>query len=272
MKISEKNPPANELLACGRLLVIGHRGDCEAAPENTLPSFESALDRGADLVELDYRQANDGIPVVIHDATLDRTTDAVQRWGKEHSRVETKGTAEIRSLDAGGWFAPEFAGTKIPLLTEALEAICRRGIALIERKAGSAEDCFALLREKRLLERVVVQSFDWEFLRCLHEREPRLVLGALGPPDVLAGGKKLWGISQKLGGAWLNELAKTGAGVAVWNRQVSRRAVQTAHERGLKVWVYTINDIRLARQLRQAGVDGIITNRIASIRKVQYPK
>lgn len=257
---SKTHWPALELLASQRLLVIGHRGYCELAPENTLPSFELALASGVDLVELDYRYSKDGMPVVIHDTALDRTTNAIQRWGKKNHRVASKTIAELRSLDAGIWFAPWFAGTKIPLLTEALDLICRNSVALIEHKAGSAADCLKLLREKRLINRVVVQSFDWEFLRLLHEREPRQVLAALGPPAVLSHGKKPWGISRKLNAAWLHQMQKTGARVAVWNRQVSRRAVQLAHERKWKVWVYTINETRLARRLRQAGVDGIITN------------
>jgi glycerophosphoryl diester phosphodiesterase len=267
-KLSETNSPALELLAGKRFLVIGHRGYSQLAPENTLPSFELALASGADLVELDFRQARDGSLVVIHDATLDRTTDAFHFWGKKQRRVETRTAEELRSLDAGGWFAPRFAGARIPLLTEALEVICRNSVALIERKAGTPGDCLELLRENHFINRVVVQSFDWEFLRLLHELEPRPVLGALGPPSLLPGGKKPWRISRKLNPAWMNHLSRTGASVAVWNRQLSRRAVHLAHERGLKVWVYTVNDTRQARRLRRAGVDGIITNRISLILKV----
>src|SRR5262249_19003704 len=115
---------------------------------------------------------------------------------------------------------------------------------------------------------VIVQSFDWDFLRTFHEAEPRLVLGALGPGRLLVGGKKPLGISRKLNGAWLNQVQKTGARIVVWSRKVSKGAVRLAHERGLKVWIYTINDEKLARHLVLAGVDGLITNDPTLIRKV----
>lgn len=248
------------------MLIIAHRGCCGLAPENTLPAFELALDCGVDLVELDYRVTKDGVPVVIHDALLDRTTDARRRWRKKRVAVSQRTAAEIQSLDAGSWFDRQFAGTKVPLLSEALEAIQGRGTALIEHKAGIAEDCVKLLRAKNLINRVVVQSFDWEFLRRFHELEPSQLLGALGPPFRLANGGKPLHISRRFSRAWLRQAQKTGARVVVWNWRVSKRAVEFAHHYGLKVWVYTINRPRPARRLIRAGVDGMITNEPALIR------
>jgi glycerophosphoryl diester phosphodiesterase len=174
---------------------------------------------------------------------------------------------EIQSLDAGSWFDKQFAGTRVPLLSEALEAIQGRGIALIEHKAGAAEDCLKLLREKHLINRVVVQSFDWEFLRRVHECEPRQALGALGPPSRLADGAKPLRISRRLGRAWLLQAQKAGVKVVVWNWRVSKRAIQFAHEHGLKVWAYTINRPRPARRLIRAGIDGLITNKPSLVRE-----
>jgi glycerophosphoryl diester phosphodiesterase len=258
-----KSEPAKERLNCvvaGRPLVIGHRGFCSIAPENTLPSFELAISAGADLVELDYRHTADGVPVVIHDAELDRTTDARKRWKERHVKVAAKTIAQIKSLDAGSWFDAKYAGAKVPTLAEALETIQKGSLALIERKAGDPATCLRVLREMRLINRVIVQSFDWEFLRALHEQEPELVLGALGPPTALADGRKPVGILKKLNGSWLDELQKTGASIAVWDRRVSKDAVSLARERGLRVWVYTINDVKLARRLVKMGVAGLITN------------
>ena len=267
MNASDTNYPAVTLVASQRPLVIGHRGYSQFAPENTLPSFELALAAGADLVELDYQHSKDGKLVVIHDHELDRTTDAAKRWGRKHIEVETKTAAEIQSLDAGSWFDPKHAGTRIPLLAEALDTIQRGGVALIERKAGAPADCIKLLREKGLINHVVVQSFDWEYLRGIHEQEPEQVLGALGPPDRLPDGKKPSGITKELNVTWLDELQKAGAKVAVWNQKVSREAVQLAHQRGLKVWVYTVDDPALANELLDMGIDGIITNNTSVIWK-----
>ena len=267
MNASETNSPALKLLASQRPLVIGHRGCCQCAPENTLPSFKLAMAAGADLVELDYYHSKDGKLIVIHDHELDRTTDATNRWAQKKIKVETKTAAELQSLDAGGWFEPKYAGTRIPLLAEALDTIQQGSVTLIERKAGAPADCITLLREKGLINRVVVQSFDWEYLRAFHEQELEQVLGALGPPARLPDGKKPPGIAKALNATWLHELQKTGAKVAVWSQKVSRAAVQLAHHRGLKVWVYTINDPTLANELLDMGVDGIITNNTSLIRK-----
>ena len=81
------------------------------------------MEAGADLVELDYRHSRDGELIVIHDDKLNRTTDAQEHWGRKHIRVDSKTAAEIQSLDAGSWFHPKFAGTTVPILTEALDVI-----------------------------------------------------------------------------------------------------------------------------------------------------
>jgi glycerophosphoryl diester phosphodiesterase len=269
--------PALKLLASERPLVIGHRGYCAVAPENTLPSFQRALEAGADLIELDYCHSKDGVPVVIHDATLDRTTDAPKRWRQRRIKVADKTAAEIQNLDAGNWFNSKFAGAKVPLLNEALEFIHNHGgVSLIEHKSGDAETLVQLLRERRLINRVVVISFDWAYLREFHELEPGQVLGALGPPAHLASGKKPSKIFKALSAGLLDELGKTGAKVAIWNQQVSGAAIKLARLRGLEVWVYTVNQPKLAGRLLDAGVRGIITNEVSliqvTVRWRQQPK
>jgi glycerophosphoryl diester phosphodiesterase len=259
--------PAIKLLAGGQPLFIGHRGCRQLAPENTLPSFQLALEAGADLVELDYRQSSDGRLVVIHDQELDRTTDAKRRWGARHIQVASRPASEIQSLDAGAWFHRQFAGTRVPLLEEALDAIQPFAIPLIERKSGDVEVCLRLLRQKHLVNKVVVQSFDWAFLREFHCLEPAQVLGALGPPTILPDGRKPKGPFRRLGARWFEGLDKTGAKVVVWNRRLSRQSVHLAHRHGLKVWVYTVNDTKLANRLLAMGVDGIITDNPAFLRR-----
>ncbi len=267
MNASEPTLPALKLVATQRPLVIGHRGYCQLAPENTLPSFKLALAAGADLVELDYYHSRDGKLVVIHDRELDRTTDATNRWHQKKILVESMTAAELQSLDAGSWFDPKFAGTKMPLLAEALDMIQQGGVTLIERKSGPPADCIRLLRDKNLINKVVVQSFDWEYLRTFHEQEPEQVLGALGPTDRLSDGSQPVSRTKELSAAWLDELQKTGAKVVVWSAKVSRQTVQLAHHRGLRVWVYTIDDPAQANELLDLGVDGIITNNTSLIRK-----
>jgi glycerophosphoryl diester phosphodiesterase len=265
MKAADTNVSAPNLIASKRTLVIGHRGYCQFAPENTLPSFKLAMAAGADLVELDYHHTKDGKLLVIHDSELDRTSDATNRWPQKHIKVSSKTAAEIQSLDAGSWFDAKYAGTKLPLLAEALDTIQQGSVTLIERKDGDPDSCIKLLHNKDLINKVVVQAFDWEYLRDFHQQEPEQVLAALGPPTLLPDGKKPSGRDKAFSAAWLDDLQKTGAKVAVWNQQVSKEAVQLARERGLKVWVYTINDPALANRLLDMGVDGLISNNTSLI-------
>jgi glycerophosphoryl diester phosphodiesterase len=258
--------PAGKLLESARPLVIAHRGFSHFAPENTLPAFQLGVKAGADLVELDYHHTKDGVPVVIHDATLDRTTDAVARWGGEKIRVDSRTAEELRELDAGSWFKPSYAGVRLPSLLEAVREIQSGSVTLIERKAGDAATCVALLRAQGWVNQVVVQSFDWAYLRDFHQQEPRQVLGALGPPG-WRGGRQLKDEEKVLDARWVDEVAATGARVVVWNRQINRPAVDYAQRKGLKVWVYTINEVDLAQQLLDLDADGLITDNPALIWK-----
>ncbi|MGC8989034.1 MAG: glycerophosphodiester phosphodiesterase, partial [Verrucomicrobiia bacterium] len=163
---AQDDKPALQLVHSVRPLVIAHRGYCEFAPENTLPSFDLAIRAGADLVELDYHHSKDGQPIVIHDGTLDRTTDATNRLGRVKVAVGALTVDELKQFDAGTWFDPKYAGTRLPLLIEALEFIQGRGgVTLIERKGGDPATLVALLRKHNWVNRVVVQSFDWRYLR-----------------------------------------------------------------------------------------------------------
>ncbi len=259
MKSSNSPAPAETLLALRRPLVIAHRGYSQFAPENTLPAFQLAKAAGADLIELDYHHTKDGVPVVLHDAELDRTTDARARWGKTKIRVASRTLEELQTLDAGRWFEARYAGTRISSLTEALAFIQTGNVTLIERKSGDAATCLQLLRDRKLINRVIVQSFDWDYLKAFHQLEPRQLLAALGPPELLTG-KKRSATVKRLDRLWVDEARKCGARVVVWNRQTTRQAVNYAHQQGLRVWSYTIDDPALANALLDLGVDGLITN------------
>jgi glycerophosphoryl diester phosphodiesterase len=260
------NSPAEHLLNLNRPLVIAHRGYSAFVPENTLPSFERALASGADMIELDYHHTRDGELVVLHDYTLDRTTDATNRWGGKAVRIADRPYEDLKELEAGLWFKPPQSGVRLPTLVQSMDVIQRGSMTLIERKAGDAATCVKLLKQRDLINQVVVQAFDWNYLRDFHKLEPAQVLGALGPPATREG-RKLTEKEKALTPAWLDEVKSTGARAAVWNKQVDAAAVKAAHERGLKLWVYTIDDEALAKQLLALGVDGIITDNPAIIWK-----
>ncbi len=151
-------PTARQVVESGRLLAIAHRGASTVAPENTLPALRAALELGGsggsahkvDMVELDYRESADGVPVVFHDELLDRTTDACALWRQAKIPLAGKRLADLSALDAGSWFCPSFPGVPIPTLVEAVELITPAAIALVERKAGPADRCIELLRKSAL--------------------------------------------------------------------------------------------------------------------------
>ena len=267
---------AEELMFLKRPLVIAHRGFSMVAPENTIPAFDLALGAGADLVELDYHHDKAGVPIVLHDATLDRTTDAKALFSGTKIEAKKFAMAELQKLDAGKWFSERYAGTKIPTLSEALDFIQERGVTLIERKAGDPAACVKLLREKNLVNEVIVQAFDWEYLADYHQLEPTQILGALGPPGTFEG-KKLTDAEKVLSPTWIDRAAATGARAVVWNKSINPEAVKYAHGKNLKVWVYTINDPAVAEQMLAMGVNGIISDNPAliwkamALRGVQHP-
>jgi glycerophosphoryl diester phosphodiesterase len=252
--------PPRELINADRILIIGHRGASAYAPENTLASFRLAAKQGAELVEDDYYASKDGQLIVIHDSTLDRTTDAVKRWGGKRILVRSKTLEELRQLDAGSWKAPKFAGEKLPTFNEAVQTMLEGGsVPLLERKGGTPEQTLADLKKIDAVEKVIVQSFDWLFLMGLHKLEPKIVLGALGEGKLT---------DQKIAAA-----GKTGAAVIGWEyKDIDQDAVDRAHKAGLRIWAWTVDDEKDIRRLKALGIDGIITNRPDSTRKVVESK
>jgi glycerophosphoryl diester phosphodiesterase len=238
--------PVQRLLAASRILVIAHRGSSREAPENTLPAIRRAVEQGADLVELDYRESSDGELVAVHDETADRTSDARHALGRKHVPIASLSLAELRRLDFGSWFGPSFAGTRIPTLREALDAAGATPL-LIERKAGSAAGLVRSLAEAGAAERAIVQSFDWPFLVECRRLAPHLPLAALG--------------EKKVTSRRLAELPKGVASMAGWDhRALGRTEIERLRSRGLTVWAYTVNELGRARELVEAGVRGIITD------------
>lgn len=239
--------PIADFIRQPRVLVLAHRGDSRAAPENTLPAFSSALRLRADLVELDYLHSADGVPVVFHDETLDRCTDARRIFGGREIPLAAKTLAELRPLDAGAWFSPEFAGTRLATLEEALAMVCRESRVMIERKSGDAETLVELLRRIDVMDRVTVAAFDWQFLKACRELAPQLTLEALG--------------EETLTPERLAEAEACGASVVGWgDRWVTREHVEQVHARGLRAWVWTVDDPDRAAELIRFGVDGLISN------------
>lgn len=254
--MSQADAPVADFIRQPRVLALAHRGDSLAAPENTLVAFSSALRLDVDLVELDYRHSADGSPIVFHDETLDRCTDACRRFDGREIPLAEKTLAELRGLDAGAWFAPQFAGERLATLEEALTLICRKSRVMIERKSGDAGTLVALLERLGVMERVVVTAFDWEFLEACRMLAPQLALGALGKETLTA--------------ERLEQAACCGAAVIGWNdRWVTPEHVALVHARGLRAWVWTVDSPERAAELIRLGVDGLISNAPGAIMGVR---
>lgn len=235
------------LIDSAKPLILAHRGNSRAAPENTLPAFESALKLGVDLVELDYHHTADGVPVVFHDEELDRCTDACHVWGGPNQLLARRTLAELQQLDAGGWFGEAFRATQVATLEDALRLICPRAGCMIERKSGDAATCVSLLKRLNVVDRCVVTGFDWSFLTECHRLAPDLRLGALG--------------TDRLTPETLTEAQQTGARVIGWdNDYVTAEHVRLVHSCGLNAWVWTVDEPARAAQLITWGIDGLISN------------
>ena len=234
-------------LAAHGPIVVGHRGDSGDYPENTLPAFAAAVNAGAEMIEFDTQEASDGVIVCIHDETVDRTTDVAQALGRSTVRVATLTFAELQQLDAGAWKGASHRGARIPPLDHALEVIQRGSIAMIEHKAGSAENLIALLRRQRFVDEVLVQSFDWDFVARAHALEPRLALGALGEGPITD--------------ARLAALPATHAHLVHWDvHDIRAEDVERLHALGYLTCVYTANADATLAGAAALGIDAITTN------------
>ena len=149
--------------------VIAHRGALKHAPENTMPAFAKAIELGADRIELDVRQTKDGEMIVIHDPTVNRTTNG-------RGTVQDLTLAEIKKLDAGSWFDDQFRGQKVPTLREALKFIDKRTAIEIDFKAGNTDSLLQILSEHDVLYTSSIYVKDYRRLAKLKAADPNLFL------------------------------------------------------------------------------------------------
>lgn len=238
--------------------LFAHRGASAHAPENTLSAFELALQHGADGIELDTKLTADGVPVVIHDQTVDRTTGATGRVGQLTLK-------ELRALDAGSFFDIAFRGEKIPTLEQVFEAVGQRTIINVELtnyaspKDDLPEKVAALVQKYHLEERILVSSFNPAALRRIHRILPTMLLGLLALPG-------LPGFFHRSMGSWLTP---HGA-IHPEKGDVTPGLVASAHRRGRRVHVWTVNDPGDMQRLCSLGVDGFFTDDPRLARKVLH--
>jgi glycerophosphoryl diester phosphodiesterase len=259
--------PGKEAPTDAPVLNIGHRGASGYAPEHTIPSYDLALEQGADYIEIDLQMTADGVLVALHDATLDRTA----RGPAENCTglVVEKSLEQIKTCDVGSWFnetypqyaSPEYVGLQIPTLEEIFQRYGHRTNYYIETKnpeeaPGMEEELLRLMEEYNLIKpaakhwQVLIQSFSAESLQKIHALESSLPLIQLYDSD---------GTSETIQ-ADLATASTYAVGIGPSKSDIDADLVNVAHELCLDVHPYTVNEVQEMEALLSLGVDGMFTN------------
>ncbi|MGY1552968.1 glycerophosphodiester phosphodiesterase [Microbacterium sp. A588] len=229
-------------------VIVGHRGNSTVTPENTMPAFVSTTRAGAEYFEIDMYLSKDRVPVVIHDGTVDRTTDGT-------GSVTNMTLEELRALDAGSWFSPAFAGTKIPTFDEVLTYVANGGADVVIEYKGewNVEDTqltVDMIEAAGVENKVLAQSFSATTVANFATVAPDLPVGWLtGGIDA-----SIIATAEQIGADAINPSNATAESVAL------------AHEHELGVFVWTKNNAADWASLTAMGVDGIITDRPDALR------
>lgn len=260
MRLSLRAGTAPRLRTTKPVLNVAHRGASEVAPENTLAAVRRAVALGADLVEVDVRRTRDGALVLMHDATLGRTTNVARVFPDRGPwRVGDLTYDEVAILDAGSWKGSEHEGEPVPMLEEVVELLrgTRTGL-LVEVKEpraypGVMADVAATLRESAVRTRhagvsptrLVVESFDIAAMKELKTLDPSLTVGLLGAPARA---------NLPALGTWADQ-------VNPHHRAADASYVDRVHAAGMECLVWTVNRRQAMQRALGLGVDGVITNR-----------
>jgi glycerophosphoryl diester phosphodiesterase len=227
---------------------VAHRGYSAVAPENTLPAFAAALHGGATMVEFDVRTTSDGVPVVIHDRTLERTTTGTGPvWEASYD--------EVRALDAGGWFSPAYAGARVPSLAETIDLLAPADAELLLeiKPPATVEQVKAILEQvagRGLLDRTIVQSFDPEVIALVSPEVRRGLLRLRLEPETPE-------LAASLGIVFCNPPVKDVLAQPATVAELTAAGVETMP--------WTANDPAQWPLLATAGVAGLITDRVAEL-------
>lgn len=221
------------------MLIYAHRGSSTTAPENTLRAFRHAIDDGADGIEFDVHATMNGVPVVIHDRELDRTTNG-------HGLVDAVTYDELRKLDAGD-------GEQVPTLSEVI-ALARDRLKLyVELKQRGAEEAVLNTLQSHAETEWIIGSFDHDVLRQLRRLSPDA---------------ELWVISQSASAEVIDVAGEISATtVSLWSEATSPAAAERLFAADLDLAVWTVNDVTIARQARLLGASAICTDDPRSVRQ-----
>ena len=228
--------------------IFAHRGARVAAPENTLPAFQAALDMGADGIELDVHCSKDGQLVVIHDFTVDKTTNG-------SGKVGNFTVTELAHLDAGSYFSADFAGVGVPTLEQVFDLVgdrCRINVEIksMDPNGGDqVEPLVALIQARNLYDQVIVSSFNPVTLIKMRWTDPKVRLGLLYEKE----------LPPHLRQAWFTPILQPEA-LHPHYAAVDANLIAWAKHKGCAVNTWTVNNVADARRLADLGVDVIMTD------------
>lgn len=232
-------------------IICAHRGNSAHCPENTLAAIASAAELGIPMTEIDVRRTADGHIVLMHDESVDRTTDG-------SGRVAELSLAQIRGFDAGSWKAPEFAEERVPTLAEVLDLCRERGVFLcIEiKQKGIVPQVTDLVRDAGMVEGAVIISFDFDTVVELRGASPTIPAGWL-TADMEP---------SAVDAAISRVLSHHIPVISALHTCVTRDVVRRCRLRAITLYVWTIDDAAEARRYAEMGVDVIASNRPGDLR------
>jgi glycerophosphoryl diester phosphodiesterase len=235
----------------GQPLIIAHRGFSSVAPENTMAAFVAAYNAGANMIELDVRPAKDGSLIIMHDAAVNRTTD-----GK--GNVIDLNLEELKKLDAGSYFGPEFKDEKVTTLEEVMDKLGDKVLINIEIKLPPNTPCtpftdkvVELIQKKNLQSSVLVQSFHHDVLRRVNELDKSINLGILHGGGINS--TEVVDFAKSINAVTFNPESKP----------LTQDIIDHLHKEHIMIMPWALGDddsVNNMQKLQEMGVDGIITN------------
>jgi len=239
----------------GKIITIAHRGHSTAAPENTLAAFALALDHKPDYIECDVRRTKDGRIIVIHDATVDRTTNG-------SGKVADLTLAGLRELDAGSKFGSQFAGERLPTLEETLDVMKGKTKPLIELKEeGMEEDVVAAIRERGMVGEVAICSFHYSVGLRLPEIEPDIPFSPIKSVH--------HPVTEEEAVRLADEAASVNGWVFAFNYpDITPALIRATHAANMLMEAWTIDNDADMRKWIEMGLDAVTSNDIALLNRV----
>ncbi|QDZ93449.1 glycerophosphodiester phosphodiesterase [Bacillus altitudinis] len=229
------------------MYIIAHRGSSSAAPENTIAAFDVAVEQGADYIELDVQMTMDQHVVVIHDDTVDRTTNG-------NGLVKSYTLDQLKKLDAGSWFDHQYTNERIPTLQEILERYSQRIGILIEikhpkRQIGIEKAVARIINRFAYSRHIIIQSFDVHALQRIKAFAPSLRTALIIKPDAF-----------KLTKRKLTTYSSFANCLNMKKTMINKWWIDRIHSFGMEVFIWTVKDQKTADRIKKYPIDGVVTD------------